>query len=536
MDNQQPIYTDNLPRTLEYRPAGINMWDTWCIERAGVVHMFHLQSPALGSTRPKEDLQWLGHAVTQDLLHWRERPLAIPPNTPGTLDDMQVWTGCVTEHEGLYYLYYTMRSTGDFGNGQQIGLATSPDLEHWSRYPGNPVISPDPAYYVSHEKPLPAPNFIDQDRSKIKGTVDCRDLIIVPDAANKGWYGFYAARIWADEGPEQAVIAAVYSKDLLHWKSLPPAFVPRKYNCIEVPDVFFLNGKWYLTCLAAHGYGNRGVFSDPYCNFGTIYAVSDQPQGPYREFDADNVLIGSNDSSCGFSCRSVVFQGARYEFFTQPFPNDSGMATLSPPYSLRTTPEGYLRLGYSDRTQGWRVSTLIQPGTTPEITRLPCNHPQWVVQGGTWRKEGRTYLGEARCGWQLAYLPAAAVNLEVEASITLEKGVAAGLAFHPNSKDQAAWGDWVIALDAKESWVFAARALEFEEMYRRKMVIEYGRSYRIRVCIRGSRFEVFIDDILILQFGIRKPIHPISHEIGLFVDRAVCRIADLSAYSLEDAR
>ena len=527
-------YTDKLPRTLEYRPAGINMWDTWCIERAGEVHLFHLQAQAHESTRPKEDLQWLGHAVSRDLIHWQERPLAIPPNVPGTLDDMQIWTGCVMEHAGLYYLYFTMRSTRDEGNGQHIGLATSPDLETWTRHPGNPVISPDPAYYISHEKPLPAPHFTHQDRTRIRGTVDCRDLVIFPDPSGKGWFGFYAARVWAEEGPEQSVIATVHTTDLIHWKHLPPAFAPKKYNCIEVPDVFQLNGRWYMTCLTGHYMGSRGIFTDPYFNRGTIYAVADCPEGPYREFAEDNVLIGGNDLSCGYSCRTVVFEGERLELFTQLCPQENWMATVSPPYTLRTTTEGYLRLGYCDRVKGWRTSTLIEPGVTPAISRLPCNHPQWVVEGGRWRLEQNVYHGESRSGSQIAYLPAAAHNLEAEATIVIENGVAAGLAFRSGQGQQASWGDYVVALDARESCVLAGRTLEFEELHRRRIKVEYGKPYRLHVCIRGSRFDVFVDGELMLQFGMRQPIPTGLHDIGLFVDRAHCRISDLAAYVLAE--
>jgi hypothetical protein len=246
------------------------------------------------------------------------------------------------------------------------------------------------------------------------------------------------------------------------------------------------------------------------------------------------VLIGGNDGSCGYSCRTVVFQGERLELFTQPCPNDSGVATISPPYTLRTTPEGYLRLGYCDRAKTWRTATLIEPGATPAIASLPCNHAQWVVSGGRWRIEDGAYCGESRTGLQIAYITASSHNLEAEATVTLEKGVAAGLAFKSKQEEQASWGDFVVALDAKESCVFAGRALEFEEMHRRRIKIEYGKPYRLHVCIRRSRFDVFVNDELMLQFGMRQPIPAGKRDIGLFVDRAKCRISDLAAYTLEE--
>ena len=59
------------------------------------------------------------------------------------------------------------------------------------------------------------------------GNVDCRDLIVVPDAAGGGWLGFYAARTPPEsnnEMAETAVIACVRSTDLIRWEPLPLAF------------------------------------------------------------------------------------------------------------------------------------------------------------------------------------------------------------------------------------------------------------------------------------------------------------------------
>ncbi len=35
-----------------YKPDGMSMWDTWCVEHDGVAHMYYLQFHEPGSPRP----------------------------------------------------------------------------------------------------------------------------------------------------------------------------------------------------------------------------------------------------------------------------------------------------------------------------------------------------------------------------------------------------------------------------------------------------------------------------------------------------
>lgn len=499
-----------------YRPAGMAMWDTWYLEHAGQAHMIHLQRLAPESQRTPEEGDSLGHASSDDLIHWTEHQLALAPGPQGALDDMQPWTGCVLEHAGTFYLYYTMRASADKAAGQRIGLALSDDLDHWVRYADNPVIVPDPRWYVSHERPLP------------RGVVDCRDLVIVPDPNGTGWLGFYAARVPAGEEAETAVIAVARSSDLINWEHLAPAFAPRKYACIEVPDVFFLDGRWYMTCLTGTGYGNRGIFSDPYAYRGTIYAVAERPEGPYHELDGDNTLVGG-DFTCGYSCRSLLFEGERYVFYTQPTPDR--FDTLSPPMLVGTTSNGRLRLRYSPRTEVWRSHTLLSLGDLPAITHLPYSQGVWPLLAGRWELSGRAYHGESRTGWQIADLGIGAENCEIEARVTLHDGVAVGVVFRPNTSMQWPDGDVVFALDVEEQCVFVARVPDFGDQRRWRYPVRHGQTYHLRVCLRWPRVEVFLDDELVLQCAMSPADWP-APSVGLFVDRGHARVDDLAVYAL----
>lgn len=75
--------------SIDYYPEGMSMWDAWGLAHNGAVHMFYLQFYGPNSMRNPEDANWLGHAVSTDLLHWTEKLLAIGPGPAGGPEDLQ---------------------------------------------------------------------------------------------------------------------------------------------------------------------------------------------------------------------------------------------------------------------------------------------------------------------------------------------------------------------------------------------------------------------------------------------------------------
>lgn len=97
----------------------------------GVYHVFFQYNPG----RPFwGDMHW-GHAVSADLVHWRELPVALAP-TPGGPDAGGCFTGGVVRDGGRYVALYT-------GVDPQVQcLAESRDLVTWRKRP-EPVIPAD---------------------------------------------------------------------------------------------------------------------------------------------------------------------------------------------------------------------------------------------------------------------------------------------------------------------------------------------------------------------------------------------------------
>src|ERR1700722_16738217 len=91
-------------------------------------------------------MSW-GHAVSRDLLHWRELPVAIPESngemafTGSVVVDRENTSGfCAPGAECLVSVYTGSRSTSE-GTRQTQNLAYSrDDGRTWTRYAANPVI------------------------------------------------------------------------------------------------------------------------------------------------------------------------------------------------------------------------------------------------------------------------------------------------------------------------------------------------------------------------------------------------------------
>lgn len=85
--------------------------------------------------------------VVPERSSWVNRGIAIAEGNPGEWD-RYLWGGfanSIVKKQGVYYLYYQgssgFNTACDDNVYRQIGVATSTDGIHWTKYPGNPVIS-----------------------------------------------------------------------------------------------------------------------------------------------------------------------------------------------------------------------------------------------------------------------------------------------------------------------------------------------------------------------------------------------------------
>jgi len=101
----------------------------------GKYHMFYQYNP---NGAFWGDMHW-GHAVSEDMVHWKHLPMALAP-TPGGPDKDGVFSGCAVIDNGSVKAIYTGV------NPETQSIATSGgDLTEWKKFAGNPVIAAPPA-------------------------------------------------------------------------------------------------------------------------------------------------------------------------------------------------------------------------------------------------------------------------------------------------------------------------------------------------------------------------------------------------------
>jgi beta-fructofuranosidase len=194
-------------------PCGLLQWK-------GNYHLFYQYNP-YGAAHA--NMHW-GHAVSRDLVHWQDLPIALAP-TPGGADRDGCWSGCAVDDGGVPTLIYTGVSP------QVVCLATSSDdLLTWQKYEDNPVIGSPPLDVQGQT----GGNF--------------RDPYVWRDEEH--WYLAIASRI---EGVGGAVLL-YRSRDLVHWKYLRPLLVGDVTRSDpfwtgitwECPNMVRLGAKWAL--------------------------------------------------------------------------------------------------------------------------------------------------------------------------------------------------------------------------------------------------------------------------------------------------
>lgn len=126
-DGQRPLFHFLPLANWMNDPNGLIRWQ-------GAYHLFYQYNP---DNPWHERVHW-GHAVSHDLVHWQDWPVALSP-TEGGVDKDGVWSGCAVNNNGTPTLLYS----GVYP--QVVCLATSDDgLRTWHKYAGNPVIASPP--------------------------------------------------------------------------------------------------------------------------------------------------------------------------------------------------------------------------------------------------------------------------------------------------------------------------------------------------------------------------------------------------------
>ena len=117
VDPYRPLYHFSSPENYMNDPNGLCQWQ-------GRYHMFYQFRP-VGVDR----VHW-GHTVSDDLIHWRDLPMALYPDVERDCFSGQT----LVEDNRVIAIYHGTQS------GNAIATASDPLLLNWQKHPNNPVI------------------------------------------------------------------------------------------------------------------------------------------------------------------------------------------------------------------------------------------------------------------------------------------------------------------------------------------------------------------------------------------------------------
>ena len=128
---QSPVYCD---------PDDDWAKDPSVIQAGDTYYMFYTSAnPWQDSGQGGKGESRIDFATSADGLKWDYQGLSIPKGKPGEWDEERPQAPAKPIlKDGVYYMYYAGKSPG---KPVAIGYATSTDLRHWTKHPGNPVLS-----------------------------------------------------------------------------------------------------------------------------------------------------------------------------------------------------------------------------------------------------------------------------------------------------------------------------------------------------------------------------------------------------------
>lgn len=230
-------------KNIHYRPADGFFGDAIPFYWRGGHHVFYLKT-----TRKTGDRLLWSHIVSNDLIHWNEMPDAILPGGKDAPDSGGCWTGSIIEKDNVFHMFYTGWNPSSRFQ-QTICHAASSDLVHWMKDERNPILVPDERWY---------------------GEADWRDPFVFWNPEEKLYFMLICATIKGGPVAKRGCIGLAKSRDLEKWECYPPFYAPNFCGPMECPDLFELDGHWYL------------VFSEFTEKMQTHYRVADDLKGPWR--------------------------------------------------------------------------------------------------------------------------------------------------------------------------------------------------------------------------------------------------------------
>jgi len=284
----------------------------------GLFHLFYIRH-AYNVTHDDSTEVDFGHAVSQDLMNWTQRDPILHVRS-GSWDDLHMWAPSIIWQHGTCYLFYAgvTRVPYPYSWYQRIGVATSEDLETWTRY--------DAPVFGGNQVP-----WAEADSSRYEGC-QFRDPFVMEDPGpDDAWLMYYCAAPRA--APSQLITGiARNGTGLSPWQDLMPLWntdAAHFQGYTESPAVFSHAGRWYLFFTTNSGHPIRfqhaaSPTADSTGWLGT-YRLSDNAPGTDAWFAPEHLKVGSheyfgavNSANNGIEIREMTWTGVTQFTLSMP--------------------------------------------------------------------------------------------------------------------------------------------------------------------------------------------------------------------------
>ncbi len=215
-ENWRPSYHFTAPYGWMNDPNGLIYFQGW-------YHLFYQYNPKHCDWA---SMHW-GHAVSRDMVHWKDLPIALKPDMEYDNDpEGGCFSGCAVEKDGRLYLFYTASSSQEGKLCQAQCMAVSEDGVHFEKYAGNPLIPGPPEGAL---EPFRDPKVF---------------------SADGKWYMAVGGSVKSKNPEGDGRVFLYESEDLYGWryKGVILESGGKLGTMMECPDLFELDGKWILTC------------------------------------------------------------------------------------------------------------------------------------------------------------------------------------------------------------------------------------------------------------------------------------------------
>jgi hypothetical protein len=241
------------------------MWDTWLYWNEGVYYLYYLANVS-------DKWDNISLATSGDGVNWKEHgPVLVKDPAAVWMGTGSTWKSPDYARDGKFFMNYSLSRSG-----QQILMAESADLVHWTLLGPGATTRPDARWY----------KISDDDSARW-------DCIFTAPRDEGGLWGWWTASPLAHTG-----VGFGWSCDGFTWQALPPpAFEPPLDAILCEHGGVARAGNRYHHLVGVNG------------NM-TSY-VADRPQGPLRRAAINPVLLGN--------------EGAWHTYFTRFFHAPDGL-------------------------------------------------------------------------------------------------------------------------------------------------------------------------------------------------------------------